>query len=270
MLDLGITRTRLAALTIAAAALEDAAGWILLAAVAAGARAAFSPLHTAGMITATAAFTLFLFLVARPILVRFVRRAMQAGNGELSVDALAALLVVLLCCAMTTSLIGIFAIFGAFLLGAVLSGEEAFREAINRRLRDFVTAFFLPIFFAYTGLRTRVDTLETWQLWALAAAVSAAAVLGKFGGCWLAGRLAGLSRRESACVGAMMNTRGLMELIVINVGKERGVIPDSVFCMLVLMALLTTFMTTPLLLRLMSGTELEEPIRRSGLVRGSP
>jgi Kef-type K+ transport system membrane component KefB len=100
--------------------------------------------------------------------------------------------------------------------------------------------------------------------------VCGVAILGKFGGCGVAAWLGGLSRRESACVGCMMNTRGLMELIVANLGKELGVIPDSVFCMLVLMALVTTFMTTPLLLRLARGTELEGPIRQAGWLGGSP
>jgi Kef-type K+ transport system membrane component KefB len=270
MLDLGISRARLSTLTIAAAAVGDATGWILLAAVAALARSyrgeegAFHPAHTVGMIAATLAFTLGMVLVARPLLCRWARRAMQAANGELSINALAATLVLVLVCGMATNLIGIFAVFGAFVLGAVLSGEHEFREAINRRLRDLVTALFLPVFFAYTGLRTRVDTLETWQLWGLAAAVSAAAILGKFGGCGVAAWLGGLSPRESALVGAMMNTRGLMELIVINVGKDLGVIPDSVYCMLVLMAIFTTFLTTPLIRYLMPGTELEPLVRGTG------
>src|SRR5262249_44916622 len=166
--------------------------------------------------------------------------------------------------------IGIFAVFGAFFLGAVLSGEHAFRQAVGRQLRDFVTAFFLPLFFAYTGLRTDVGSLGSATLWALGGLVLAAAVVGKFGGCGLAAWLSGLPAREAACVGAMMSTRGLMALIVVNLGKDLGVVPDRVFCMLVLMALLTTVMTTPLLLRLMPGTELESHILRSGFVRGRP
>jgi Kef-type K+ transport system membrane component KefB len=276
MLDLGITRSRLAAITISAAALNDAIGWILLAAVSAlarsyqGAEGAFNPWHTAGMVGATLAFAAGMVFVARPLLVRFARRAVEAGKGELSVNALSAIVVVLLLCAMATNLIGIFAVFGAFFLGAVLSTEHAFRDAVNRRLSDLVTCFFLPVFFAYTGLRTRIDTLHSAHLRALAAAVSGAAILGKFGGCAAAARLGGLSLRDSACVGSMMNTRGLMELIVINVGKDLGVIPDSVFCMLVLMALLTTFMTTPLLVRLARGSELEALIRESGFHRHPP
>ncbi len=270
MIELGITRTRLSAITISAAAGEDAVGWILLAAVVAGTRAAFDPRQTGIMIASTLVFSAFMVFAARPLLLRVVRWALATGKGELTVNAIAGLWVLIFVCAIVTNLIGIFAVFGAFLLGAVLSSEESFRAAVNRRLREFVMGFFLPIFFAYTGLRTNVGTLETWQLWALTALVSLTAIAGKLAGCGLAAWLAGFSLRESTCIGVMMNTRGLMELIVINVGKDLGVIPDSVFCMLVLMAVLTTMMTTPLLLRLRHGTELGPAIEASGFVRGSP
>jgi Kef-type K+ transport system membrane component KefB len=209
------------------------------------------------------------FLV-RPVVIRFARRAVEKGKGELSVNALSATLVLMCLCGLATNRIGIFAVFGAFFLGAVLSSEEGFRDAVNRRLRDFVTSFFMPVFFAYTGLRTRIDTLESWQLWALAAVVSGAAILGKLGGCSLAARSSGLSWPDSACIGCLMNTRGLMELIVINLGKDLGVIPDSVFCMLVLMAIVTTFMTTPLLVRLARGSELEGLIQPGEAEAQSP
>jgi Kef-type K+ transport system membrane component KefB len=274
MMELGITRARLAAVTISAAAVDDAAGWILLATVAAIARAttagetgiAFDLSRTLVMAGATVGFGLVMVFAVRPVLCAAVRRVLRRGGGEIGVNALAVLLAVLFGCALATNLIGIFAIFGAFLLGAILSGEHSFREAVNRRLRDFVTAFFLPIFFAYTGLRTDVGTLGSWQLWLLAAVVCAVAVAGKLGGCALAARLSGYPWRESACVGVLMNTRALMALIVINLGKDLRVMPDSVFCMLILMALLTTIMTTPLLLRFMRGTELEPYILRSGFV----
>jgi Kef-type K+ transport system membrane component KefB len=266
MMELGITRTRLAAITISAAAGEDAVGWVLLAAVVAGTRAAFDPRDTAVMIVWSLAFVGFMVFAARPVLLGVVRRTLAAGKGELSVNVVASLWVLIFVCAIVTNLIGIFAVFGAFLLGAVLSSEQDFRDAVNRRLRDFVTGFFLPIFFAYTGLRTNVGALGTWELWALAALVSVVAIAGKFIGCGVAAWLGGFTPRESACIGAMMNTRGLMELIVINVGKDLGVIPDSVFCMLVLMALITTMMTTPLLLTLARGTELEPAIEASGFL----
>jgi Kef-type K+ transport system membrane component KefB len=269
MMEMNITRTRLGAVAIAAAAVDDAAGWILLAAVAAVARSELDPLRILLMIAYTIAFVLFMFLVARPLLRRAARLAMRSGRGEIGVNALAFLLVLVLGCALVTNRIGIFAVFGAFCLGAALSGEHEFRAAVGRRLRVVVTSFFLPIFFAYAGLRTNLNSLDSWWLWGMCGLVLLAGVAGKFGGCGLAARLGGLSLRESACIGTLMNTRGLMSLIVINLGKDLGVLPDSVFCMMVLMALVTTAVTSPLLLRLMPGTELEPYIRSSGFLSRS-
>lgn len=268
MLEMGITRTRLATITISAAAAEDACGWILLASVAAHAHAQFDAWHTLGMLCATIAFGLGMVFVARPILARFLRHTLAAGGGELGVNGLAVVLVLVLLCSVITNVIGVFAVFGAFTLGAILSAEHEFRDACQRSLRDFVTSFFLPVFFAYTGLRTDIGTLESPSLWLIALLVCTVAIVGKFGGCALAGWLTGLKPREAACVGAMMNTRGLMELVVVNVGKDLGLIPESVYCMLVLMAIVTTVMTTPLLVRLMRGTELEASMRASGFVAG--
>src|SRR5262249_51137649 len=186
-------------ITISAAAGEDAVGWILLASVAALAGSlkpggeGFDPWLAARMAGLTLVFGLGMIFLARPLLIRFTRWAVRAGQGELSVNALAAPLVILFLCAVITNVIGIFAVFGAFTLGAILSDQHEFREAVNRRVRDFVMGFFLPIFFAYTGLRTRVDTLTTGELWALAAAVSAVAIVGKVVGCAAAARLAGLT-----------------------------------------------------------------------------
>ncbi|MCI0456105.1 MAG: cation:proton antiporter [Gemmataceae bacterium] len=267
MMELNITRTRLGAITIAAAAVDDAVGWILLATVAAVVRAEFEPGKTFLMVAETIGFTLLMLVAVKPALRVWVRYALRNGDGEIGVNSLAVLLAIMLASAIATSLIGIFAIFGAFFLGAVLSGEHEFRQAVTRRLRDFVTAFFLPLFFAYTRLRTDIGSLESGQLWLLCGLVSAAAILAKFGGCGLAAWLTGFPLREAACIGAMMNTRALMALIVINLGKDLGVVPDSVFCMLILMALLTTVMTTPILVRLMPGTELEPYILRSHFLR---
>jgi len=266
MLELGITRTRLGAITIAAAALDDAGGWILLATVAAIVRSAFDPSRTLLMVAETLGFALLMVIVVRPALRRWVAYVLRSGNSELSINALVVLVVLLLGCAIATNLIGIFAVFGAFVLGAVLSGEEAFRVAVNSRLRDFVYAFFLPVFFTSTGLRTDVGSLESYSLWLWCGLVAATAVLSKFGGCGLAALASRYSWRESACIGALMNTRGLMALIVINLGKDLGVVPDSVYCMLILMALVTTIVTTPAVLWLMRGTELEPHIVGSGFV----
>jgi Kef-type K+ transport system membrane component KefB len=272
MIEMGINRTKLAAVVITSAAVDDACGWILLATVAAIVSARkengeFDPLLTAKMIGLTVGFAVFLFVVARPILVMFFRHSMKVNGGRLSLNALAVMFVTLFGCAIATGLIGIFAIFGAFMLGAALSAEADFRAAVAERLRDFVTAFFLPIFFTYTGLRTEIGSLDSPALWLICAAVIAAALCGKIAGTGLTARACGFSWRESGIVGVMMNTRALMELIVINVGYNLGVIPKSLFCMLVLMAVLTTIMTTPILLLLRRGTELEEPMRASGFAR---
>jgi Kef-type K+ transport system membrane component KefB len=266
MMELGITRTRIGAVTITAAAIDDACGWILLATVSALVRSNFHLKDTLLMLGETLGFALLMILAVRPLLVTWFARALKKSDGFLTINSLAFLMIVIFLCAIATSLIGIFAIFGAFILGATLSDQEEFRRAVAERLRDFVTAFFLPIFFTYTGLRTDVGSVGGGTMWVFAAAISIAAIVGKFGGCTIAARLSGFSNRESSCIGVMMNTRALMELIVINVGFELGVIPPSVFCMLVIMALLTTIMTAPILLRLMQGTELEAYIEKSGFL----
>ena len=266
MIELNITRTRVGAITITSAAMDDVAGWILLATVSAIVAGNFEVGLTLRMLAGTFAFAAFMLLVARPVLVRFARRVVV--DGELTLNGLAATLLFVFACSLATNLIGIFAIFGAFLYGAVLSTEHEYREAVIKRLRDIVTVFFLPIFFTYTGLRTDVQTVATPELWLMCGLVLAAAIVGKLAGCGLAAWSSGFTPRESACIGIMMNTRGLMELIVINVGYQLGVIPKSVFCMLVLMALVTTVMTTPILLRLMRGTELEPWIQQSIFLKG--
>src|SRR5262249_13794245 len=140
MMELNITRTRLGAITIAAAAVDDAAGWILLASVAAVVRSEFRLGQTLLMAAETVGFALVMLFAVRPLLRAWVRHALRRGDGELGVNALAVLLAVIFTCAMATNRIGIFAVFGAFFLGAVLSGEHAFRQAVGRQLRDFVTA----------------------------------------------------------------------------------------------------------------------------------
>jgi Kef-type K+ transport system membrane component KefB len=266
LLELNITRTRLGAITISAAAVDDACGWILLATISSIVRSEFRVMQTMGMILETVGFFAFMLFAARPLLKRLVQSAQQREGHELGLNSFAILLVILFLCAIATSLIGIFAIFGAFLLGTMLSDEPEFRDAVSRQLRNFLTVFFLPIFFTYTGLRTNVGTLHSGTQWLFFGAVLGCAVIGKLGGCGVAAWLTGFTRREAFAVGAMMNTRGLMELIVINVGRDLGVVSESVFCMLVLMALLTTIMTTPLVLLIMRGTELEPFIRESGFL----
>ncbi len=270
MMEMGITRTRLGAVTITASAIDDACGWILLATVSALVKSDFRIMDTLLMLAETLVFAAVMLLVVRPLAARWFAGSLKKSDGFLTINSLAVLIILMFLCAIATSLIGIFAIFGAFILGATLSDQTVLREAIAARLRDFVTAFFLPIFFTYTGLRTDIGSVGGSTMWLFAFGVTAAAVVGKWGGCALAARLSGFDARESSCIGIMMNTRALMELIVINVGYELGVIPASVFCMLVIMALVTTVMTAPLLLRAMPGTELESYILDSGFIANRP
>ena len=257
MIELNINRTYIGSLTITAAALDDATGWILLTVVAAIVRSEFRPLNAVLMIVETAAFAIVMFGVVRPMLKKWIRRRREIEGGNISLTTLTAVLLLVLSCAVVTNLIGIFSIFGAFVAGAVLFDEDEFRAALTARFRDFTVAFFLPIFFTYTGLRTDIGSMESRGLWLLCGLVLLAASAGKFGGCALAARWSGLSWRNACAVGVMMNTRALMELIVINVGFELGVIPRSVFFMLVFMAVVTTYITTPLLRRTIRNTEME-------------
>ena len=127
----------------------------------------------------------------------------------------------------------------------------------------FITTFFLPIFFTYTGLRTDIGSMTSLTLWGFGAMVLGAAILGKMGGCTIAARLCGMRRNDALMVGTMMNTRALMELIVINIGYDLGIVPKSVFFMLVFMAVFTTYMTVPILRRLVRHTEVWEYYRAS-------
>ena len=267
MIELNIHRTRLGCLAISAAALDDASGWILLAIVSAIVRAKFDPWISVRMILETIGYGVFMLLAIRPLLRRWTQYVLREGKGEISLNALAMLFVLIFLSAAITNRIGIFSIFGGFLMGAILYDQGEFREAVFRRMRDFVTVFFLPIFFTYTGLRTDIGAMRGVRLWALCGLVLLSAFAGKFGGCAAAGLLSGISRREAALVGILMNTRGLMELIVINVGYDLGIIPRTVFFMLVFMSVATTYMTTPIVRRLSRQTELEPYIRGSVLAR---
>jgi Kef-type K+ transport system membrane component KefB len=267
MVELNISRTRIGSLTISAAAADDASGWILLAVVTAIARSTLNPVKLGGMIVEVVAFAVCMVWGVRPLLKKWTARQMQGHQGKLSLGGLAILLIMILLAAIVTNLIGIFSIFGAFFFGALLYDQHEFRQAVQERLRDFVTVFFLPIFFTYTGLRTDIGTMGGAGLWFMCGLVLLTAFVGKFGGCWLAARFNGLPWREASMIGIMMNTRALMELIVINIGFELGVIPKSVFFMLVFMAVASTYVTTPVLRRLVRSSELERDYMDSEFAR---
>jgi Kef-type K+ transport system membrane component KefB len=240
----GLTHSRVGAIALACAALDDVTAWCLLAFVVAIARAGAlaDALWTAGL---AVAFTLAMLLAVRPLLARLGSAAVERGG--LTPARFVGVLVLLLLSSGITELIGIHALFGAFLFGAVLPRQGGLAGQVASKLESTAVLLLLPLFFAYSGLRTQVGLLGTGADWLLACGLIAVATLGKFGGGTLAARVTGLNWREASAIGVLMNTRGLMELIVLNVGMDLGVITPAIFTMMVLMAIATTLATTPLL-----------------------
>jgi Kef-type K+ transport system membrane component KefB len=244
LMEFGLTRHRLGVITIAAAAANDAIGWVLLAVVAAVASSQFSWPILIRQVALLITYLLASWVIVRPLLHQLVRQ-FPIHEEKLPQDLLALLLAIVFASATVTSQLGIFAIFGGFTAGVLLHDRHALVTAWRNRVEDLLAVFFLPIFFTYTGLRTDIGSLATADQWLWCGALIALATLGKFGGCYLAARASGMNRAESRCIGVMMNTRALMELIVINLGRDMGVIPAEVFTMLVLMAVISTLLTSP-------------------------
>ena len=269
MMELNLQKTSIGSITITAAAVDDVAGWTILAIAAAVVHSDFHVSHAVARIAAVALFCAIMLFIVRPLLKKWIRYTIREDGTEPSLTTVTVLMVVVLVAAAITNMIGIFSIFGAFLTGAIMHDEKEFAHAMALRLRDFTTAFLLPIFFTYTGLRTDIGSMSGALLWAVAGLLVTVAIAGKLGGCALAARITGgLSWRDSAIIGILMNTRGLMELIVINLGYELHVFPRSVYFMLVLMTLVTTYMTTPLLRRAVRNTDLEQLVKNSPFVLG--
>lgn len=237
----GLTRTPLGNSTIACAAVDDVTAWCLLAAVVAVARSnGMAPAFlTIGL---AVAFVSFMLLVVRPWVDRTLAATRLHGR-----TIMAGTLVFAFAAAWFTEVIGIHALFGAFLAGVVAPADKAFRAALRDRLEMIVSILLLPLFFAFTGLRTQIGLLDDATSWLICLAVIAVAVAGKLGGSTLAARWTGMGWRDSFAVGALMNTRGLMELVVLNIGYDLGILSGKVFAVMVVMALATTFMTGPLL-----------------------
>ena len=238
--DWGLTRTPLGVLALSAAAVDDVVAWCLLAFVVGVAQAEQG--EALRVAAGAALYAAFMLLVARPLLGRYVSRWDPS-----SPYAIAAVLVALLLSAAATEAIGIHAIFGAFVLGAIVPHDSPVARALGHQMRDLVGILLLPAFFAFTGMRTRIDLLSGASDWTLCAIIIVVATAGKFSGAFFAARWSGIARREAAMLGALMNTRGLMELIVLNIGLELGIISPRLFAMMVLMALATTMSTAPLL-----------------------
>lgn len=240
----GLTRTRLGALALACAAVDDVTAWCILAAVVLIVRSADAPISIPLMVGGSLFFVLIMLTVVRRALARL--ETTYTKWGFLSQDRIAAVVFLVLVSGWITERLGVHAVFGAFLAGAVMPKGEGFVREFRARFEDVMVVLFLPLFFAFTGLRTSV-ALISGDLWAYMAAVLFVAVAGKIGGSALAARRSGMSWRESWALGTLMNTRGLMGFVILNVGLDIGVISPALFAMMVLMALATTLMTSPLL-----------------------
>lgn len=251
-MELGLGRSRIAGITMGAATVDDLAGWVLLGIVSA---LATSRLDLETFAVKLALLVLFVWMLVRVIGPRLARRIDRYLDMRKTLDLplLTALLVVLLLASMASSRLGVFAIAGGLIAGIALQHSIHLRQAWEERASPLVYAVFLPVFFTYTGLRTDIGSLQTLQdVWA-GVLLCVIAFSGKFVGGYAAARLNGESRRDAAVIGVCMNTRGLMELIVINVAYDLGVLPRQMFTMLVFMALISTFMAAPLIRHLLLG-----------------
>jgi Kef-type K+ transport system membrane component KefB len=242
--DYGIFKTSLGSTATACAAVGDVTAWIMLAFVVAIARTT----NVGG-----AAFNLILVFVYVALMLLVIKPGLPKWLGERALQrhspskaTLALVLAVVLVSALATELIGIHALFGAFLAGIAMPAATGFREKLVVRVENLSAVLLLPVFFAFTGLRTEIGLLNTAQDWLICLLIIAVASAGKLGGSALAARITGMRWRESLQLGALMNTRGLMELIALNIGYDMGILSQHIFTMLVIMALATTVSTGPL------------------------
>jgi Kef-type K+ transport system membrane component KefB len=240
--DRKMQKTHLGIIALGCAATDDLTAWCLLAFVVGVARAKVGGAFL--VLGLTAAFIAIMLPVVRPVAARLLARS---GEARLPPGVVALVFVAVLLSALTTEWIGIHAIFGASLLGAIIPHDSVVARAFLEKLEELVTVLFLPAFFAFTGLRTRIGLVSGLEHWLICGLILVVATAGKFGGTLVAARFTGLGWRESAGLGILMNTRGLMELIVLNIGLDLNVITPTLFAMMVLMALVTTIATTPVL-----------------------
>jgi len=242
--DRNLQKTPLGTVALSCAAADDVTAWCLLSLVVGVAKAEAG--KSGFVVGGSFAFILVMFFAVRPLMVRYTEYLDRRKNG-LPAYAIASVYVIILSAAALTEWIGIHAIFGAFLLGVVIPSESGLANSFLSKLKEPVTVLLLPAFFAYTGMRTEIGLLNDWNQWFICLAIILVATLGKFGGTVVAARYAGESWRDAGILGMLMNTRGLMELIVLNIGLDLGIISPSLFAMMVIMALVTTMITSPAL-----------------------
>ncbi|KAF9289839.1 K(+)/H(+) antiporter [Mortierella antarctica] len=234
--------TKVGFLTICAGAVGDIVAWILLALVVSIINSAsrITPLY---VVLLSIAWILVLVFIVRPIFNYLIR--ITKSQDEPSQTMMAFTLAVVLISAFITDIIGVHAIFGSFLVGLIIPNDTGFADGVTKRIEDLVSVILLPIYFALSGLKTQVGLLDNGRIWGLVILVTFVACFGKIVGCTTAAKLQGMEWRESFAIGVLMNCKGLIELIVLNIGYDAGVINDKVFVIMVAMCLITTCMTTP-------------------------
>ncbi|KAI8915203.1 Cation/H+ exchanger, partial [Powellomyces hirtus] len=243
--ELKLLQSSVGQVTLAAAAVDDGVAWCLLILVVALINNPSDSVRAVYVFLATIAWGIFLVVAIRPILMKLVHR--HAGNDGISSSSMLATFVVILASSWFTQAVGVHAIFGGFLAGLITPHDHGFAIKLTEKIEDFITILLLPLYFAYSGLNTNIGSLSDGTSWGYVVLVILTACLGKVIGCTMSAKLTGFNWRESLAVGFLMNAKGLVELIVLNLGYEAGVINQKIFTIFVLMALVTTFMTTPII-----------------------
>ena len=242
----GLNGTRMGTVAIGAGAIDDACAWCLLALVLSSIEG--SPQTAIKSIGGGLVFVLAIACLLRPLLLK-MQRWLTRDDDEVSEAGLVICLVLMALGALATDKLGLHAVFGSFLVGTAIPRGTVVR-GVTERVEPLTVALLLPMFFTFSGLNTQIGLLNTSQSWLLCLLVLIVAMVGKGVSCWLAGLATGIPNREALGIGVLMNARGLMELIIINIGRERGLISNQLFAMLVIMAIVTTLMASPLFDRL--------------------
>ncbi len=240
----GLNKTRIGTIAITCAAADDITAWTLLAAIIAIVKAGsfVSSIYT---LVLALSYVLLMIYIVRPFLARV--GSVSASRDKLSKPIVALFLLTLIISSYATELIGIHALFGAFMAGAIMPDNARLRSILTEKVEDVALILLLPLFFVFTGLRTQIGLIDDPHLWAVTGFIVLIAVIGKFVGSALAAKYVGQSWKDSLTIGALMNTRGLMELVILNIGYDLGVLSPQIFAMMVIMALVTTIMTGPAL-----------------------
>ncbi len=243
--DQNMLHTRLGTVSLVCAAVDDVTGWCVLAYIVVLVRANHSSTPLWVTLVGSVAFGLTMIYGVRRLLTRF--GTVFQRKGKLSENAIALMILVVLCSALTTEYLGIHLLFGAFMVGTIMPKDIKFIAYVNEKFESLTVVLLLPLFFAITGLRMSLGSIKGTEMWIYCGIIILVAVAGKLGGSMIAAKAAGMEWRDAAGLGILMNTRGLMQLVILNIGLDIKVISPALFSLMVVMALVTTFMTTPLL-----------------------